>query len=404
MADHTGHFGLLGIRERAEKIGASLSIRSSLGVGSKIQIVLPLAKLVSNSRPPMKKQKIRLQIVDDHFIVRIGLRTSINMFEEMCVVSEASTGAQALALGPPGPSILPQPQVPILDVSGGNEPAGARKKGTQPIRPDPGARDTYGLILRSCLSGSPHAHRVRARRRHPRPPHRPRVRGDGQRQRLVPRRPRARDHGDLHRRPARGRRRRRGRRLPPRRRRARRGDRDLRRRLHQHADRPRRGGAGARAARARRRRRADVGPPPVGRRPDRPRVGRRRAHLHGRTSGCRGHDGHRHRARAHLPRARRCSRSPTTSPRSRRDPCPRRPNRVLPAPLAPRGPFAEHGVADIARALAGAQRPFLLAGRGAWVAGAGDALGALADATGARDRLDRARPRDLPPRRSSTSG
>jgi acetolactate synthase-1/2/3 large subunit len=56
---------------------------------------------------------------------------------------------------------------------------------------------------------------------------------------------------------------------------------------------------------------------------------------------------------------------------------------VLPAPLAPAGPFAAAAVADLARALAAAERPFLLAGRGAWVSGAGEALGALADATGA---------------------
>ncbi|WP_394551740.1 thiamine pyrophosphate-binding protein [Agromyces sp. MMS24-JH15] len=56
---------------------------------------------------------------------------------------------------------------------------------------------------------------------------------------------------------------------------------------------------------------------------------------------------------------------------------------VLPAPLAPAGPFAAAAVADLARALAGAERPVLLAGRGAWVAGAGEALGDLADATGA---------------------
>jgi two-component system, NarL family, response regulator len=43
------------------------------------------------------KDKIRILIVDDHFIVRIGLRTSINMSSEMCVISEAGTGAQALA-------------------------------------------------------------------------------------------------------------------------------------------------------------------------------------------------------------------------------------------------------------------------------------------------------------------
>ena len=55
----------------------------------------------------------------------------------------------------------------------------------------------------------------------------------------------------------------------------------------------------------------------------------------------------------------------------------------LPAPLHPASPFAAGGVADLARTLAGARRPFLLAGHGAWVSGASEALGALADATGA---------------------
>ncbi|QKJ20102.1 thiamine pyrophosphate-binding protein [Microbacterium hominis] len=55
----------------------------------------------------------------------------------------------------------------------------------------------------------------------------------------------------------------------------------------------------------------------------------------------------------------------------------------LPAPLAPAGPFALGAVDDLAAALASAKRPFLLAGRGAWLAGAGDALGELADLTGA---------------------
>ncbi|MFB8388309.1 thiamine pyrophosphate-binding protein [Microbacterium sp. NPDC055910] len=54
----------------------------------------------------------------------------------------------------------------------------------------------------------------------------------------------------------------------------------------------------------------------------------------------------------------------------------------LPEPLQP-SPFARESVIELARALAAARRPFLLAGRGAWVSGAGDALGALAEATGA---------------------
>jgi len=37
-------------------------------------------------------------IVDDHFIVRIGLQTSLSMSPEMCVVKEASTAAQAIEI------------------------------------------------------------------------------------------------------------------------------------------------------------------------------------------------------------------------------------------------------------------------------------------------------------------
>jgi len=42
------------------------------------------------------KRKIRLLIVDDHFIVRIGLSTSIRVSDELTAVGEASTGAQAI--------------------------------------------------------------------------------------------------------------------------------------------------------------------------------------------------------------------------------------------------------------------------------------------------------------------
>lgn len=64
-------------------------------------------------------------------------------------------------------------------------------------------------------------------------------------------------------------------------------------------------------------------------------------------------------------------------------PLPEAPDPRLPDPLAVRGEFAQATVREIAQALADARRPFLLAGRGAWISGAGPALGALADATGA---------------------
>jgi acetolactate synthase I/II/III large subunit len=55
----------------------------------------------------------------------------------------------------------------------------------------------------------------------------------------------------------------------------------------------------------------------------------------------------------------------------------------LPAPVTPKGEFATRVLADAVAALTGARRPLLLAGRGAWLADAGAALGRLADATGA---------------------
>ena len=123
----------------------------------------------------------------------------------------------------------------------------------------------------------------------------------------------------------------------------RRGHHNLRRRIHQHAHRTRRSGAGARAARAGRRRRADVGPAPLGCRPDRPRVGGRRAHVHRGTNGCRCHHGHRHRARPRPTACRPCWRFPMTWPRLDAGDVPPAPQPRLPEALAPAGPFAPRG-------------------------------------------------------------
>ncbi|WP_137844415.1 thiamine pyrophosphate-binding protein [Microbacterium sp. 2FI] len=64
-------------------------------------------------------------------------------------------------------------------------------------------------------------------------------------------------------------------------------------------------------------------------------------------------------------------------------PVPEAPEPRVPGPLAPSGAFATGAVREIAAALAGAERPLLLAGRGAWISGAGAALGEIADLTGA---------------------
>lgn len=57
------------------------------------------------------KKKIRILIVDDHSLMRIGLCTSINVEMDMVVVAEASTGAQALEL-----YAKYQPDIVLMDV------------------------------------------------------------------------------------------------------------------------------------------------------------------------------------------------------------------------------------------------------------------------------------------------
>ena len=44
------------------------------------------------------KDKIRIMVVDDHFVVRIGLAGSINLEPDMVMETEASTGQQAIEL------------------------------------------------------------------------------------------------------------------------------------------------------------------------------------------------------------------------------------------------------------------------------------------------------------------
>jgi DNA-binding NarL/FixJ family response regulator len=46
---------------------------------------------------PSAKKRIRVMVVDDHFVVRMGLSGSINVETDMMVASEASTGEQAVA-------------------------------------------------------------------------------------------------------------------------------------------------------------------------------------------------------------------------------------------------------------------------------------------------------------------
>ncbi len=48
--------------------------------------------------PDSQKKQIRIMVVDDHFVVRIGLSVSISVEPDMVVESEASSGEQAIVM------------------------------------------------------------------------------------------------------------------------------------------------------------------------------------------------------------------------------------------------------------------------------------------------------------------
>jgi two-component system NarL family response regulator len=53
---------------------------------------------MSSSKSSSKSSKIRLLVVDDHFVVRLGLTSALNLEPDMQVVAEASDGRQAIEL------------------------------------------------------------------------------------------------------------------------------------------------------------------------------------------------------------------------------------------------------------------------------------------------------------------
>ena len=122
-----GHFGLFSVRERMQAMGGSLDVKSYPGEGTTITMVLPLAKSIPaepraaagsladaavskvSSEPsvfhiphapyhPPPGNTIRLLLVDDHTMVRQGLRSLLESYEDVVIVGEGSNGDEAIEL------------------------------------------------------------------------------------------------------------------------------------------------------------------------------------------------------------------------------------------------------------------------------------------------------------------
>lgn len=108
-------FGLLSVQERMEAMGGSLHVKTAPGQGTTMTLTLPLAPsaecsvlnagrseaapsgLKTQRQALQQRAKVRVLLVDDHVMVRQGLKALLEGFPNISVVSEAGDGQEAVA-------------------------------------------------------------------------------------------------------------------------------------------------------------------------------------------------------------------------------------------------------------------------------------------------------------------
>jgi PAS domain S-box-containing protein len=127
-------FGLFSIHERMTALGGSFEWQSVQGKGTRAALVLPLARAAvdrvvrgamdqpPSSLPPSvlsvpggggsRPERLRVLLVDDHAMVRQGLKTVLDGYPDVEVVGEAGDGVEALALAD-----RLRPAVVVMDIN-----------------------------------------------------------------------------------------------------------------------------------------------------------------------------------------------------------------------------------------------------------------------------------------------
>jgi signal transduction histidine kinase len=135
------HFGLLSVRERMEAMGGSFDVRSAPGQGTTTILSMPLSGTGSKrylsgldrhaashdasriAEPPgadldgrlarrAPRSLIRVLLVDDHVMVRQGLKALLESFPGLSVVGEAGDGEEGVAM-----AAQCEPDIVLMDVN-----------------------------------------------------------------------------------------------------------------------------------------------------------------------------------------------------------------------------------------------------------------------------------------------
>ena len=122
--EHPGQFGLFNVQERVEAIGGHLSLISGEGRGTQVTISVPidsappsaLTVAVTQLQPSRTQMpsspRLRVLLVDDHAMVRQGLRSVLDSYEDLEVIGEAGDGEAAISL-----ATALQPDVVVMDIN-----------------------------------------------------------------------------------------------------------------------------------------------------------------------------------------------------------------------------------------------------------------------------------------------
>ncbi|MEO7819130.1 MAG: response regulator, partial [Actinomycetota bacterium] len=102
------HFGLFSICERMEAMGGAFELDSAPGVGTTITLTLPLRKGAepappqrarhTRDRQPIESAPHRILLVDDHALIRQGLRALLDDHDDVVVIGEAENGIEAVSM------------------------------------------------------------------------------------------------------------------------------------------------------------------------------------------------------------------------------------------------------------------------------------------------------------------
>jgi PAS domain S-box-containing protein len=116
--DSHSRFGLFSIKERIESLHGRMEIYSTPGHGTRVTLVVQSvpssamgAAEVASVVPPVVR-RLRVLLVDDHAMVREGLRSILESYTDLEVVGEAGDGIEAIKL-----VRSRQPEVVVMDIN-----------------------------------------------------------------------------------------------------------------------------------------------------------------------------------------------------------------------------------------------------------------------------------------------